>query len=131
VIGRRWWQHRDGGISPNPGWGDAAGWTEVQVVPLDAIVIERADLPAVTVGRLGLSVGGDEGGWDANADPEQWHANALQALALREYIREHPPVVPDVEVLAREVQLLGGFSYGESKSIAQRLLATGRVQVTP
>ena len=77
-------------------------YTEVQVVPLDAIVIRREELPEVKPGEseesLRADVGGTEGDgtwiWpDSWRDPaaESW-AHALEYLALAVHLRENPPV---------------------------------------
>jgi hypothetical protein len=69
--------------------------TEVQVAPLDAIVIERADLPAIerkSDGRYRFDTGID---WTLDPDDdtaERAYVGALEHLALCEYLREHPPV---------------------------------------
>lgn len=90
-------------------------FTEVQVVPSDAIVIRRDELPEVevvggsrpfarasarTMGRFPVySTASFNGAEDALAHAE---ARALEFLALREYLREHPPVdEAQVEALAR------------------------------
>jgi hypothetical protein len=119
VIGRRWWQHRDGGISPNPGWGDAAGWTEVQVVPLDAIVIERAEQPSMSPEQaesiLANVTAGIAGAFPRDAQIAALKLNALHRLVAAEYLREHPPVdeaqVQELSAVLREATVRGDFDH--------------------
>jgi len=67
--------------------------TEVQVVPLDAIVIRREELPGVTGSVTGpdhLNAGGVH--FDPSWSPEDARDMALRYLAAEAYLREHPPV---------------------------------------
>jgi hypothetical protein len=67
-------------------------WSEVQVVPLDAIVIERAQMLTVedvTTTDDGAIVDGD---YNILGTVEHHTRRALINLALAEYRREHPPV---------------------------------------
>lgn len=84
---------------------------EVQVVPLDAIVIPRDELPKVTTGsgRLQSGVWAEGRGWDdayiasagRGALATRAEAIARKYLAVAEHLREHPPVdEAQVEVLA-------------------------------
>ena len=68
---------------------------KVQVVPLDAIVIRRDELPEVDATR-GARVNSVGIGWALDyltADREEKaRSYGLAYLALAEYLREHPPV---------------------------------------
>jgi hypothetical protein len=103
----------------------ADSWTEVQVVPLDAIVIERAQMLAVedvTTADDGAIVDGD---YNILATVEHHTRRALINLALAEYLREHPPV-DEAQVAA-----LAAMLPNDGGDLARRIIATGRVQVTP
>ena len=70
--------------------------TEVQVVPLDAIVIRRDELPEVTVDteKWTATANGAEDPYTARLDANPgwaWHYG-VNAIAVSEYLREHPPV---------------------------------------
>lgn len=104
-------------------------WTEVQVVPVDAIVIRRDELPEVTVvrGRAVASTGSDvySGSLDANPGPSYQYG--LNVLAVAEYLREHPPV-DEVQVKALADLLTEADSYDRiegSLGTARRLVERG------
>ena len=88
--------------------------TEVQVVPLDAIVIRRDELPKVTTGsgRLQSGVWAEGRGWDdayiasagRGALATRAEAIARKYLAVAEHLRAHPPV--DAEQVARISKLI-------------------------
>ena len=91
-----------------------------KVVPADAIVIERSDLPPVTdSSSLGVGIEaaprfkGTQYGPPHYArkdfDPDAVWANGLANLALAEYLREHPPVdEAEVKALAAAIEGAAG-----------------------
>jgi len=109
-----------------------------RIVPADAIVIDRAELPEVTpsggcsgAGTQYLSAAGHE--IADTSDAARVHVYALALLALAEYLDARQPTPPvneaDVEALAGLIEQCGQTC--ESwESNARRLLATGRVSVT-
>src|SRR5690606_34665183 len=78
-------------------------WTEVQVVPLDAIVIRRDELPGLDVDRHGtVRVDGLIEAFSPHYKPEEARARGVAWVALAEHLREHPLVdEAQVEALAR------------------------------
>ncbi|MGB2557766.1 hypothetical protein [Cellulosimicrobium cellulans] len=84
-------------------------YTEVQVVPVDAIVIRREDVPKVhVVGGL-VTAGEDENGdpysCSAEANPNWPYWYGINALAVAEYLREHPPVDEEQVAAVRDALL--------------------------
>jgi|SRR5690606_30308277 len=75
-----------------------------QVVPLDAIVIRREELPEVEDAneygerevRWTPFIGAHDG---PNTTPGWHHARALAHLAIARHLREHPPVDPNLAAL--------------------------------
>ena len=114
----------------------------VRVVPADAIVIDRAEVPPVTpsggcsgAGTQYLSAAGHE--IESTADAALVRVHALALLALAEYLDAHPPTPPVDEA---DVEALAGLILDPAKPyeyvvdpaiLARSLLATGRVSVTP
>jgi hypothetical protein len=91
--------------------GDAhPAFAEVQVVPLDAIVIRREDLPEVVwVERLQRweTVPDERGIWaERDADPEYYERRAEEYAAMARHLRNLPPVDPEVE---RHAEALNGL----------------------
>ena len=92
----RYFQLPEGGIIREewlPNMAFSASYPEVQVVPLDAIVIRREELPGVTGSVTGpdhLNAGGVH--FDPSWSPEDARDMALRYLAAEAYLREHPPV---------------------------------------
>lgn len=114
---------------------------EVQVVPLDAIVIPRDELPEVEdaneygerEARFTPFIGTHDG---PNTTPGWHHARALAHLTLATHLREHPPVdeeqVKALSALVDAVEDDLKGHYGEpADGFARALLATGRVKVEP
>lgn len=115
----------------------------------NAIVIDRAELPAVTADREWVQAGEAENADPYSARPNAnpnwtWHY-ALNALAVYEYMRTRPPVTEaDVDALAEILWENAqnpsgpGDRFSETtpedrnrfRNRAFRVLATGRVQVT-
>jgi hypothetical protein len=136
---RRYWQHEAAyGISTSesPDYTPSGeGWTEVQVVPLDAIVIERADLPKVTdvtVEDDGALIDGDL--YDL-VTVEQHTRSALVHLTRAEYLREHPPV-DEAQVAALNRLIVDAVQGGHvtieaGESFERFLVARGVRVVTP
>jgi hypothetical protein len=105
VWAGRWLELTEGEV-PRPD-GGAHGATH-KVVPVDAIVIEVADLPPVThdprTGRLGVDTM-----WAApTEDPEMYVQAALRRIALARCLREHSAV--DEDQVAAVAAVLGDFS---------------------
>ncbi|RHA38721.1 hypothetical protein [Cellulomonas rhizosphaerae] len=129
----RYWRNHKGHIH-EMGELEAADPTieEVPVVPIDAIVIERADLPEVEpVGARGrLAVEGGALILFEGDTTESAREIALRWLAGSEYLREHPPV--DEAEITRIVAALaktGGPGRVSLDAMARDLHAQG-VRVT-
>ena len=100
----------------------------VRIVPADAIVIDRAELPEV------VGTTGEDPEWYAFADGrprgilvgDEHYDRAVAYLAAHEYEAAHPPTPPVDEA---DVEALGDLirQYGDD---LHSLLATGRVSVT-
>lgn len=113
-------------------------YTEVQVVPVDAIVIRREDVPKVhVVGGL-VTAGEDENGdpysCSAEANPNWPYWYGINALAVAEYLREHPPV--DEEQVMALADALEAEWFPEDLDratvLARRLVERGvRVEAKP
>ena len=114
-------------------------YTEVQVVPLDAIVIPRDELPEVrpatedqraSARPLVLTRRGDAlHRYITNDDTvESFRAKAAMYLALAEHLREHPPV--DEEQVASLFEVLTeewfpGDDGERASTLARRLVERG------
>jgi hypothetical protein len=120
----------------------------VRLVPADAIVIERSELPAVSGldkhGTYTVTVQGQSHGIYANpsgtgafartADPDYYLATARANLALAEHLAALP-LLDEAQVKAME-DVVGPLAFdkvgiGGVRELARALIATGRVQVTP
>lgn len=119
------------GSKPPAAWF-AEGGTH-KVVPADAIVIERGDLPEVFADKS--VVAGPVAGAPYD-NPDLLTRKALGYLALAEYLRANPPVdEAQVEALTQIVSEIGGPSLGggstpHADTFARRLVARGvRVEV--
>jgi hypothetical protein len=112
-----------GSLGPVSGDRIRENAVEVQVAPLDAIVIRREDLPEVKVDEDGdVGVGGY---WRSrDTDPGHVEASARALLAIARYLREHPPVDPEVE---RQVKALTDAL--EAAQPAHDLVAMARLLV--
>lgn len=106
---------------------------EFKVVPVDAIVIERSDLPPVAAGRKVVSGPFDRSIHDS---AESVRRQARHLLAIAEYLDAHPPVdEAQVEALAEDMIMAGAsapVSEGDSEAfsramddIARRLVEQG------
>lgn len=127
----RYWQHKGGEVYP-----DARSpipvddWTEVRVVSLDAIVIERSELPAVDPEVEGMGVLAGDNYYEET--PEDLRGLALELLAAAEYLTAHPPV-DEVQVSALEAVMCAvnqPHGYRSFRELAELLIATGKVTVT-
>lgn len=119
-------------------------FTEVQVAPLDAIVIRRDALPEVDPERPGFSgIVGLDGPGSADTEPVYLGVNAdhlrkaREHLALAEYVAANPPVDPAqakaiADVLSPIFEALGGCRDGwDVDDIAHEAARLGvRVEVT-
>src|SRR5690606_10512557 len=102
--------------------------TEVQVVPIDAIVIRRDELPTARVllsGHLGTIHGHHSAKLSAN-----WHRDlAAHHLALADYVDAHPPVdeaqVKALAELVDELQEHGKAYYEDPREFAEDLVKRG------
>ena len=117
-----------GGVVP------MGGYTPVKVVPLDAIVIDRADLPTqdsilyyeddgreveprIKSGSAHIVIRG--------ASPEYAESTARHYLALAQWLREHPPVDEAAVKRAKIAMLDIGHTEAEAESSARDLVAKG------
>lgn len=93
--------YRDEADGPfTKGFGGNPPYTEVQVVPIDAIVIRRDELPEVKRSRIGYWFAGEAEGSETN--PDEWEAIGIGSLAIARHLREHPPADEEqVEELAK------------------------------
>lgn len=109
-------------------------FTEVQVVPLDAIVIRREDLPEVKTetrpdGRVMLHAVTEPdltyGPTEKQADRARKYAYAELAVAeaIEAHLREHPPVDEERVKAVKDAMLAEG--YGISNPTARRLVQRG------
>lgn len=121
----------------------------IKVVPVDAIVIERSELPSVHAcddGPDRVHIGGhDKETWiDEQDTPQAIRAVALRNLALAEYLEAHPLVdEAQVEALAELLWEHAGNPSGPGDrwheipvtdrarflNRSRRVLATGRVHI--
>ena len=106
-------------------------WTEVQVVPLDAVVIE-APLPEVTVTENGDGVRCGETLRLRRVDPDKFEARGIELLAIARYLREHPPVdEAQVKALADDLRntdndlTYNALEEDMARGIARSLIAQG------
>jgi hypothetical protein len=108
-------------------------WTEVKLAPLDAIVIDRAEVPGTIEGGGYVAAALVVRGLDA--DPAQVRRVGLANLAIAEYL-DAPPPVDEAQVQAVKEALLAarvtGSRYDEAVTAdARRLVQRGvRVEVT-
>ncbi|HUX72121.1 MAG TPA: hypothetical protein VMV41_16515 [Cellulomonadaceae bacterium] len=112
----------------------------VRLVAKDAIVIERGDLPEVTDGSVADPDGGE---FPATVEdtPENLRAWGRAYFALAEHLAAHPRVdeaqVRALASLITEATDSGpdladvGNPHQYDAGIARRLIATGRIEVTP
>lgn len=104
------------------------GYTEVQVVPLDAIVVHGV-LPEVKVREAGYvtdTKGIVTAPLDGRVAPEALVENALAYLALAKYLREHPPI--DEEQVQAIADLLDSDAGEDAISDSNRTVARFLVQ---
>jgi hypothetical protein len=103
---------------------------DVRLVPADAIVIERGELPEVTVDGDSRTLWVDGLAYSKRFDPAELRAIGVRALAAADHLA-HPPVPPldeaDVEALQAIVRKAPAFA--SSRDLARALLASGRVEV--
>jgi len=112
----------------------------VRLVPADALVIDRAELPPVTLAgslpwptvsaNLPVNVTCIQA-FRPDLRADEAIQMALAWLALAEYLAAHLPTPPvgeaDVEALAGLMPIVNGLP---AWAVARRMLATGRVSVT-
>lgn len=103
-----------------------------KVVPADAIVIERGDLPEVREdGSVLVKNDGPNGDYTYYLDaPEDGHAAALAHIAIHEYRAAQPSVDPsDVDnvlhILANATDLHGCSDGWDLPALARRLVERG------
>lgn len=105
----------------------------VRIVPADAIVIERGELPPTGLTSDGSEVFSGSGGpgtrWmrvDAGADAAM--QAALAYLAIHKYLAAHPPIdgaqVAALAGLMRQA-ISGGAKWLDANAIARRLVEAG------
>lgn len=102
---------------------------EVQVVPLDAIVIRREDLPEVEVLSTFTRTEGASFNHKGRLTAEDFDRMARGNLALAAHLRENPPV--DERAVDDLQDLLIEMGSGHARRVAHALIATGRVKVEP
>jgi hypothetical protein len=137
----RYFQHEFGGVyyatlpDAVADYENDRTMTEVQVVPIDAIVIRREDVPMVRAGRPGSNgvYVKDEASRSLDDDPTDVRRLGIALLAIAEYLREHPPVD---EGLVREIaDLIDEDEHwgedGDTTTIARRLVERGVRVVKP
>ncbi|BDZ40787.1 hypothetical protein GCM10025865_00860 [Paraoerskovia sediminicola] len=96
----------------------APGWTEVQVVPLDAIVIQRDELPEVK--RRSTHVTTSTGcSWPISTEAETVYGRALEHLAVAAYLSENPPV-DEAQVKALNALIVNAVTLGLASVDAAR-----------
>lgn len=101
----------------------------MKVVPADAIVIERSELPEVREHGGGLTTDPGPHGVTTNyMDAERLRHEALRYVALAEHLREHPPV-DEAQVAALTSLIRGEQNTREvidaAPWIARRLVQAG------
>jgi hypothetical protein len=140
-IPRRYWLAPDAVVCTAMEGSDEAprpDYTEVQVVPLDAIVIRREDVPVASLTADGYVTAGEEENGDpyivqAHANPNwAWHFG-LNVLAVSEFLREHPPV-DEAQVSALTAvfyRLPDAPAPDDAAAMARELVARGVRVVTP
>ena len=104
----------------------------VRIVPADAIVIERGELPDVdlTWDKRAVMVDGIEYPIGASSSAEEYREIAGRALALADYLDAHPPV-DEAQVEALTTSLVDASEYGvswpdgEARVMARRLYLAG------
>jgi hypothetical protein len=111
----------------------------VRLVPADSIVIERGELPEVTVDGDSRTLWVDGLAYSKRFDPAELRAIGVRALAAADHLA-HPPVPPvdedDVAALAEEIKASdiaryrGVLLMAAYRETARNPLATGKVTVT-
>lgn len=96
------------------------GWTEFRATPLDAIVIDPADLPEVTPDGDEITVG-QVSVW-GREDPADVERVARDFLAAARYLREHQPLDPQVQALVDDLDTIDGDTTAD---LAAALIARG------
>ena len=105
----------------------------VRLVPDDAIVIGRGELPEVHSTPMAVTVDGnyrtiDREFKDYNADYAR--ETGLRLLALAEYLDAHPPV-DEAQVKELSTLIWGLPISTNAVKLARALIATGRIEVKP
>jgi hypothetical protein len=103
----------------------------------DVVILDRADLPVVTVCDNGIARAGegDSRASSMASDDPAWHrGRALAHLAVAEYLDVHPPTPPvdeaDVEAVIRAATSAVDYvSAATIERMARALLASGKVEV--
>lgn len=99
--------------TPSPARYEESRNGNLKVVPADAIVIERSEVPPVRETAAGIAADprfqgvmyGPPHYARSDFDPDAMWANGLANLALAEYRREHPPVdEAQVKALAAAIE---------------------------
>ena len=97
---------------------------KVRLVPTDAIVIERSELPEVTVDRSWIVVSGLR--HPAEVENDTLRGIALRYLAIGEWRAAHPPV--DEAQVRKIFNILEALFFNESETVsayARRLYLAG------
>ncbi len=99
-------------------------YQEVQVAPLDAIVIDRADLPEVEPRGDGdperFTIDGEPYWRHANIDsPDEIDRDVRRRLAWALFLREHPPEDPQVVEMKRDLAAHGPLPGGLAEFLVE------------
>jgi len=137
----RYFQLPEGGIIREewlPNMGFSASYPEVQVVPLDAIVIRREEFAARPVLHHEGQIKSGGAVIPSHSLPEYAEDTARHYLALAQWLRENPPVAVDeaqVKALSRLIEKadhedINYLDADDIRKIAHRLVESGvRVEV--
>ena len=119
---------------------------KVRLVPADSIVIDRAELPPMTLHPGGMAVVSSIGGIYRVDDWPGARETALALLALAEHLDAHPPKPPvdeamvsaiaaavrDAMGITEETVAAGHIRPGNSADLARRLYLAGvRIEARP
>ncbi|GMA26155.1 hypothetical protein GCM10025864_39140 [Luteimicrobium album] len=127
----RYWKAEDGQVADfadDYEFMHPEDWTEVQVVPLDATVIEASELPEVVNDPDDDSSLQAGGAWYAARTADGHHVVALAHLAMEQHqARKHPPVdEAQVKALADDLSRYEATEAAASfKNAARYLIARG------
>jgi len=118
----RYFQLPEGGIIRGEEWlpnmGFSASYPEVQVVPLDAIVIRREEFAARPVLHHEGQIKSGGAVIPSHSLPEYAEDTARHYLALAQWLRENPPVAVDEALKSDLEAAFHAGEYGATKVAA-------------